>query len=119
MKGTRTEFLLQLLFRLGVRLFELVRQLLERLELFDVDPERVVVLSDGARRQCPAIPSSADGRAANVLEVHVALGQFFEHVLRFSRNVELRAQIFDFGFSGVELDSHVVEIACVSVESDS
>jgi hypothetical protein len=39
---SRTEFLLQLLFRLGVRLLELVRQLLERLELFDVDPERFI-----------------------------------------------------------------------------
>lgn len=61
----------------------------------------------------------ADSRATNVLEMHVALGQFFEHILRFSRDVELRAQIFDFGFGRVELDGHVVEIACVLVKSDS
>ena len=102
-----------------MRLFELVGQLLERLELFDVDLERFVVLLDGAWCQSPAVPFNADGRETNVLELHVALGEFFEHILRFSRNVELRAQVFDFGFGGVELDGHVVEIACVLVKSDS
>lgn len=48
MEGTRTEFLLKLLLRLGVRFFELVGQLLERLELLDIDLERFVVLSDSA-----------------------------------------------------------------------
>lgn len=46
------------------------------------------------------------------MQLHVALGELLEHVLCLSGDVELRLEVLDLGLSLLELDGHVVEVAC-------
>mgnify|MGYP000147289374 CR=1 FL=1 len=112
-RDTRTDFLLQLLFRFVVALLELVGELAQRLELVDIGFEDLVVLRDRLRGSASRLGLHASMEAeTHVVQLHVAFSKLLEHVLRLGCDVELGLEVLDLGLGLLELDGHIVEVSC-------